>query len=308
MFTKNKGNPVFFVKDVNGIRTHYYGFEINKKRKLGVIEQMNEDGCFVNESKIPKNKKELRKWIIKTVGYVEPTFETDFDEAEKELLGNEICLKENEVASIAANTETRDKIFIAGSTGSGKSWIAADYLTNYIYQTGNKATIISQAPDDPAFDRYDLQADKLDVYERDEDDNFIYIKDPIRVEELENSAVLFDDIAGLQNDNLIETFERLFRDSLDIGRKLGVTVVRTGHIITNGKETRKMLAESTFVIGFPGQQMHFLEYFITTYLGKKFANKILEKILKLQSRWVAFHMIRPHYIIHEKGAIFVDGC
>jgi hypothetical protein len=78
----------------------------------------------------------------------------------------------------------------------------------------------------------------------------------------------------------------------------------TSHLMSNYRETRRVLNEATTVVFFPRSgSTHQIKKFLTTYAGLE--KDMIKKILKLPSRWVALYKTYPMFILHERGAFML---
>lgn len=191
------------------------------------------------------------------------------------------------------NTKTRDTLFVAGKSGSGKSTWISKYLARYkkMYPD-NDIYLFSRLDEDEVIDQYKPIRIEL---------NQEIVDDPIDpVTELENSLCIFDDTDTIQDKNIKAAITHLKNDLLEIGRHQNTFVCIVSHLINNYKETRTILNESMYITFFPqAGSPHGIKYMLKNNMGLD--KKQIERIMKLPSRWVTIKNSCPLAVIYEKG-------
>lgn len=188
--------------------------------------------------------------------------------------------------------DKRDIYYIAGAEGSGKSYFASLYIKEFKKIFPKRPFIIfSKIEDDKALNNLKPIRIKLDEE---------LINDPINVEELYNSLVLFDDIDTINNKKILNNLQNLKDSILEIGRHHNIYILTTAHNMTNNKSTKMSLLESSNVVFFPnmGDKFH-INRFLKEYVGLD--KEQINKIYSLPSRWVLIYKRAPNYIMYEKG-------
>lgn len=209
----------------------------------------------------------------------------------------EIKIDDGEILPIP-NVFTRECGYIGAPSGSGKS----TYVRNYAKQYNklfpkNKVFLFSKVKNDESLNGIkNLVKIKLD------DD---LIDDPIEVEELANSLVIFDDIDTLRDKEVKKSLKELQDDLLETGRHDNVHVLVTTHQLSNYRETKTVLNEAHFITVFPSSgSSHQIRYVLKNYVGLD--NKDINKISKLNSRWVTVYKHHPQVIAYENGCYLVN--
>ena len=153
-----------------------------------------------------------------------------------------IRLKEGKFSHIPNTDQERDILYITGPSGSGKSWYANTYIKNY-KKTYPKNNIYMFSPvvEDESISS-DIKRVKLDDR---------MVTDPLKIGELAESLVIFDDIDVIKDKKLREAIYGLLNEVLEVGRHIKVSCIITNHLPTNGKETRRMLNEAHSITYFP---------------------------------------------------------
>lgn len=207
------------------------------------------------------------------------------------------------IFNLLPNTDInkRDVFYIAGASGSGKSWIAKQLSENYLKMYPDREIyIVSKLEEDDTLDSMELpkgkQPIRLDYSDWD--------VNPPNINEFSNSLMIFDDfdtIEGKQG-KAIQTF---IDDIAIMGRKHHnnqgcVSMLCLTHHITNYKKTRLILNEATHFVVYPqATSAHALTYLLKTHLGME--RDDVKKLKKL-GRWVCFSKMYPQYLISSQYA------
>ena len=93
------------------------------------------------------------------------------------------------------------------------------------------------------------------------------IDDPIDFQEFADTVVIFDDVDVLKSKKIREEVCKLANQGLEIGRHYRINMVVTNHLPSNGKETRRVLNESSSFTYFPHSANAKIRYFLEDYLG-----------------------------------------
>ncbi len=203
----------------------------------------------------------------------------------------EIILSDGKLIPIP-RIDKRDSYYIAGPEGSGKSFLASMIIKQYkkLFKK-NPFFLFSKVQDDDALD--ELEPKRIEL-------NDELLDDPIEVDELGDSIILFDDIDTIHDKKMLEELRRVRDSILEIGRHHNSYIISTAHNMTNNKATKMSLLESANVCFFPkmGDSYHINRY-LKEYGG--LSKEQIKKVYSLPSRWVLHHKRAPNYIMHEKG-------
>lgn len=218
------------------------------------------------------------------------------DDNESEILGTDIEFNRSKILPIP-NNETRI-YYICGPSGSGKSTMAANILQTYKKQNPkNDIYIFSRKDRDEVLDK--LKPLRIPI-----DDDLI--DNPLDItKEAENGGCcfLFDDYNTIQDKELREAVSKIMHDILEVGRSYNVSCIITNHLINgdNKKDMRTIFNEAHNITIFPKcGNRHGMEYMLKNYIG--FDKKIIDRILKLNSRWCTISTTYPNYVLYENGA------
>jgi hypothetical protein len=189
------------------------------------------------------------------------------------------------------NKNIVSKTYVCGPSGSGKSYFIGNYLKEYRKMfRKSPIVVISPIEEDPALD-------KADIIRLDLDDHLL--DNPLTLEELEKCMVVFDDTENEKGE--MKQYLDTLRDNILIrGRHTQTRMVYVAHLISNYKDTRQLLNESTEVVLYPRSSG---TYHIKNYLKIQcgFEKHEIKRFLSLPSRWVCLCRWNPIIVMHEKG-------
>ncbi len=249
------------------------------------------------------NLEGIGKPIIKIVGGKRNNKIVYMDADESPKVKNKyssIELDDGELFEPLANFKSNRSVsYIAGQSGSGKSYYCKQYIKNLLAHLKEKKPIILFSPfeEDPSLDDLeDIQRVKIDMS---------LAEDPIDIKELKNSIVIFDDIDSIKLKKKKETQEvkeaiyELLHQCLEIGRHYDIDVVQTNHILCAGNDTKRILNESHNIVFFPhsGSKMS-MKRLCEEYGG--IDKEALKEIKRIKSRWCCIHRNYPIHISTQK--------
>jgi len=189
------------------------------------------------------------------------------------------------------NTE-RQILYITGASGSGKSTYTAKYTKLYkLMHKKNPVYVFSALKDDESLDvvqpkRFKITKESL-------------LDDPIDVEDLANSLVIFDDIDCIKNKELKEEVYNILDQILETGRHFSITCIITNHLPTGGNTTRRILNECHSITYFPHSgNTGKLKKFLIDQVGISKEDYIKNR--KAKSRWATIFKNYPMVNMTEK--------
>jgi hypothetical protein len=199
--------------------------------------------------------------------------------------------------SIVPRLDLVNRLLISAASGAGKSTFAASWIS--AFQSANRRKkdffIVSRVNEDRVLDDLPLMQ-RLDIED--------IAEDPLVAEDLENSIILFDDIATIGNRTVRNAILELRDDLMETGRHQNVTLLMINHSLFEGATTKKSLTEATAVIVFPraGNKYHLRRLF-KDYVG--FDCTQFKRLLSHNSRWIYVSRTYPQYLVHENGAYLI---
>lgn len=196
-----------------------------------------------------------------------------------------------------ADDKKRDVYYIAGASGSGKSYLAKQLADNYqkLYE-GRPVYVVSKLDEDETLDSMEIPPIRLDYK--------MFLDDPPNINDFNNCMVIFDDIDTIDGKygKAVHTFAE---DIATMGRRHtdgqgNITMLYITHAITNYKKTRTLLNESTNYIVYPNSSSpNQLRYLLMNYVG--FDKEDLKGFKRL-GRWVSIRKGFPVYSISQHRA------
>jgi hypothetical protein len=192
------------------------------------------------------------------------------------------------------NTDHRECLYIAGPSGSGKSTYVGHYARNFqnIFPESN-IFLFSKVRDDEALGG----VKGMRVVDLDES----LVVDPIEMSELQDSLCIFDDTDTIGDQGIKKAITDLKDAILETGRHHNIYCVITSHLVTNYRETKRVLNECHSITFFPrcGSSQP-IKYCCKNYVGM--GDKEVSSLFSLPSRWVSIFRHHPQCVMHAKGA------
>jgi hypothetical protein len=187
--------------------------------------------------------------------------------------------------------EKREVFYIAGASGSGKSYIARGIAEFYKKLFPKREIyLISKLEEDATLDALkDLKRIKIQSL----------IDDYPSLEEFEECLVIFDDYDTFTGD-AEKVIHKLIDDLATMGRHTKTTMLCLSHYLTNYKKTRLLLNEATHIVVYPmATSFHALGYLLKTHIGM---TKDDVRDLKKMGRWVCVYKHYPQWLVSPHHA------
>ena len=247
-----------------------------------------------------KTLEQLREAILDHKRPANRELSRHYDHALKILDKNknkEIILKEGQLTTMFDTSLERQVFMVSGMSGSGKSTYTASLCRTYKKQfPDNSIILFSNKPSDPVFDRLDY-VQRIVINED-------LLEDPITLNEMENSLIVFDDVEYSSNKEIDNELNRIRDLILQQGRSYHCSFVYITHQANNYKQTRTILNECNSITIFPSMTTRYsLNYLLSKYFG--FDKNQINKICKLPSRWVTIYK-SPPLITYSSGAYLIN--
>ena len=206
----------------------------------------------------------------------------------------EVVMGKDEKLQPVPDRDIVEKIYISAPSGAGKSTFTANWIREFKKMfRKDEIYLFSSIASDRVLDKQDPTRIILDEE---------LLNDPIDVEELDQSLVIFDDTDTIRDKEMRVYLEGLRDHILEVGRHFDVRLLITSHLLSNYSSTRRVLNEATCVVVFPksGSGTYHIKNFLKIYCGLD--SKQIKRFLNLPSRWVAIYRSYPQYVVYEKGA------
>ena len=186
----------------------------------------------------------------------------------------------------------REVWYIAGQSGSGKSYIARTLASYYHKLFPDRGVyLVSKLEKDETLDalkfirRVNIQS---------------FVDDYPSLEEFRDCMMIFDDYDTLTGD-ADKVVSKIIDDLAIQGRHTNTTMLCLSHYLTNYKKTRLLLNEATHIVVYPlSTSYHALRYLLKNYVGVD--EEDLKRQRKMGSRWLAYAKGFPQFMIAQKDA------
>jgi hypothetical protein len=190
---------------------------------------------------------------------------------------------------LVPNGKHRECHIIFGPSGSGKSYWANNYMKEYKRKFKKRAIyLISPKDEDDSLDERYINRLKMKAKN--------WIEDPIPLEELEDSLVVFDDCEAIGDREVKMAVDKLKDGILLQGRSKNISCIIICHMLMNYKETRIQNSESHTLTFFPSAGSTYqLREFLSKHCGLSKAQ--IDEILKMPSRHVTLHKCYPMWLM-----------
>jgi hypothetical protein len=185
----------------------------------------------------------------------------------------------------------REVFYIAGASGSGKSYIAKGIAEMYSKLFPSRSVyLISKLQEDSTLDKMKPAPKRIDIQ--------TLIDDYPELDEFNDCCVIFDDYDTFTGP-AEKVVHKLIDDLATMGRHTNTTMLCLSHYLTNYKKTRLLLNEATHIVVYPmATSFHALSYLLKTHVGM---TKNDCRDLKKLGRWVCVYKHYPQWLLsaHE---------
>lgn len=194
----------------------------------------------------------------------------------------------------SAKKDKREIFYVAGASGSGKSYQARGIAERYKKLFPEREIyLISKLEHDETLDTMKTGKPKrirVSTLESSPIDDIEVFKD---------SLVIFDDYDTFAAP-LDKIVMKLIDDIATMGRHHNISMMCLSHYLTNYKKTRLLLNESSHYIVYPqATSYHALKHLLGSHVGM---SQDEVKALKTMGRWVCIHKCYPQWLVAEHQA------
>ena len=194
----------------------------------------------------------------------------------------------------------RDVIMVGGKSGSGKSFIAKNFIKRY-HNLWPKRQIylVSYLQEDETIDQAKGQ-ERVDPE--------TWVDDPPELDFFEEALLVLDDVEGFERSKkeVFHAIQRVVDMVATTGRHAAASILNCSHLLTDYKRTRLWLGESNQFCVFPnGASLKQLQTLLGSYAGAD--AREITAMRRLPSRWVCLRTCFPPVVIHENGAYLLHN-
>lgn len=181
----------------------------------------------------------------------------------------------------------REVWYIAGASGSGKSYIAKGIAEMYSkFHPSRDVYLISKLGEDTTLDSMRPKPKRINIQ--------TLIDDYPDLDEFKDCCVIFDDYDTFTGP-AEKIVHKLIDDLATMGRHTNTTMLCLSHYLTNYKKTRLLLSEATHIVLYPmATSFHALSYLLKTHVG---LSRDDCKDLKKLGRWVCIFKHYPQWLV-----------
>lgn len=200
--------------------------------------------------------------------------------------------------NISKDPEKREIFYVAGASGSGKSYIAKHLASEYQKQFPKRDVyLVSKLKEDATLDSMERPPVRLSPEK--------LVEKPITdLECLRESLVIFDDYDSFVGKEG-KVIQQLIDDIAIMGRHQVITMLCLTHYLSNYKKTRLLLTEATHFVLYPlSTGVQALNYLLKTYLG--LSKDEVNNLRKTGSRWVCIYKNYPSWVVTETSAFLLN--
>jgi hypothetical protein len=190
------------------------------------------------------------------------------------------------------NPQKREVWYIAGQSGSGKSYIAKSLASYYKKLFPDREVyLVSKLKEDATLDALKFLK-RINIQS--------FIDDYPDLEEFKDCLVIYDDFDTLTGE-AEKVVKKLIDDQCIMGRHTNTSLLILSHYLTNYKQTRLILTEATHLVVYPqSTSYHALRYLLKNQVGLD--EDDLKRYRKFGSRWICFVKGFPTMMISQKNA------
>jgi hypothetical protein len=191
--------------------------------------------------------------------------------------------------------QERDILYIAGPSGSGKSFYCRLYLQNYIKAfPKNQVFMFSKLNEDKSLEGLPIKRIMIDDR---------LISEPFDVADFKDCCVILDDIDALKEKAIKKALYDLKTEILETGRHFNTSLILTSHLACKNLETKSILSEAHSITFFMKSGMP-VKTLLKNYLGMD--EKQIKKLHDIPSRWITITRGFPMVIFSEKEVMFLS--
>lgn len=252
------------------------------------IFRMIERALKVGAEDLPGKVAEPLQHLYRTIKYdAEHEAVVELDESEKfELLPN-----------TSMSPEQRTIMYIAGMSGSGKSYLARNVIENYrrLFPK-RKVYLISHLKKESTGTLEECEGGPLDRINPE-----TLVVSPLSIEEVPECLIVLDDWETFEDKKIMDAIYKTIATIVSEGRHTSTSLLVCAHKLTDYSRTRLILSESHIIVVYPkGATPKHIENLLTNYVGV--SKKVIQRLRRSGSRWLAFYKKYPVICVGERFA------
>lgn len=205
------------------------------------------------------------------------------------------------------------KLFIAGASLSGKSYLASKIARAFManHPKGYRIVLISALASDKCFDDIERIIGEERFVRLPVDDETFNEDTPISLSDVrgdpskwKGALVIIDDHLSASSKKAVKAAERLKDSILQAGRHYGLSLILCQQQMLNAHQSRTTLTNVFQVCGYPASSgRHSLIAFQKKYMAMTDAQ--IADNMAIPSRWLLFNRVNPMFVMHERGCFLL---
>jgi Cdc6-like AAA superfamily ATPase len=206
-----------------------------------------------------------------------------------------------ELAPIPKKELERICLYVAGESGSGKSYFIREYVKRYnkLFPK-NPIYLISYLKQDKTIDEFKriirIEWENIDFLTECTKDDFFC--------SLSNSFIIFDDVDSIPNKNKKDVIYKLIHKILRIGRHHNISTAIVSHELYANHELKLILNECHCITYFPQRLNHRKQkYLLENYFG--LSKEQIQKIKSIEDRSITYIKLFDDKIILSSHHCFL---
>lgn len=193
--------------------------------------------------------------------------------------------------------QSRTVWYLFGASGSGKSYLSASIIRQWMKLNKGDVFVFSKLDDDKVIDDLGPRLHRVDT---------ATLVEPMDISEIpDGSMVLYDDIDTETDKRVYQNLQDLLNQVLQIGRHKKISCIVTSHLASDYKRTRIVLNESHYLIVYPQSGSFYqIEYLLKKYGGLSTAD--IKRVKGMISRWACIYRHYPQYVLGEQECFLLS--
>jgi hypothetical protein len=211
---------------------------------------------------------------------------------------NKLILDDNSSKFELAINKDLERIiaYIAGASGSGKSYYASQIIEKYhkAYPK-NPVYVFSSVDEDKAFDKFKF-IKRIILDES-------LLEEKLDINDFGSSMIIMDDIDSISDKKIKNEVLNIANSGLQRGRHSKTSMIFTNHILCDGRQTRHILNEAHSITIFPkSANSRNLDYLLGSYIG--LSKQEIQYIKQMETRPCTIIKTYPQIIMADHEITF----
>jgi hypothetical protein len=201
------------------------------------------------------------------------------------------------IQQIPNKDRERDVLYVAGQSGSGKSYYTLQFAKEYHKMfPKNDIYLFSTLSGDSTLDKVDF-IKKIKLSDE-------FLNTEFTHEDFSDSLVIMDDVDTISNNVIKKKVFQILNMLLETGRHSKTSIIYTSHLACKGHESKTILNEAHSVTVFcKTMGSKTLKYLLDNYFG--LSKQEIDKLKVIPSRFITIMKTYPTIAISEKSCFIL---